>query len=1093
MFAMALLLLFMVNCNKKKQKRFTELDPSDTQVFFENVLDENENFSILDYLYFYNGGGIAAGDINNDGLVDLYFTSNQGVDRLYLNLGELRFKDITETSGVGGETGNHKWTTGATMVDVNADGLLDIYVCEVNGHGPLKGKNRLYINQGDERFVENAQAHGLDIATFSQQAAFFDMDKDGDLDMFLLNHAVHTPDSYKRSDIREKRDELAGDRLYRNDDGYFIEITETAGIYTGPMGYGLSVSIADVNNDSWPDIYVGNDFHENDYLYYNRGDGTFEEAIAYSTKYNSTFTMGSDIADVNNDGLMDIFTLDMKPGDEIVLKRSAGVDSYDIYNYKINFGYHHQYSRNMFQINRGKLLDSSKVVFNEIGQIKGLDATDWSWGAIFDDLDNNGFKDLYVTNGIPRRPNDLDFTNYTSNEIEMEGLPVMDGLNQMPEGSAENHVFGNDNSIFTDRSKAWGLNKKGYSNGALALDLDNDGDMDIVTNNLMGTASLFKNNTVDSVQGSNYISIRLHGRLGNANGIGARVTVFTDGKLQLQENKITSGWISSKHQNKLHFGLDKQRKVDSILLVWPDGRQQKMMDVDANQIVDLDWEDALAPIAKPQEIASKTLKDVTQISGIDFVHQENVFSDFNTEKLIPHLLSTEGPKIAVGDVNSDGLEDIYICGAKGQNGELYLQSTGGGSLFSKRRNPVFEGHWVYEDTNATFFDADADGDLDLYVVSGGGEVFKGDVLRDRLYLNDGKGGFSYDKEKQLPNTEFNGSCAVPFDINGDGLVDLFVGNRSYPTKYGIPAASKFFLNRGQEGFIDASVSLMEHRGSIGMVTDAVWNEPEKELIIVGEWMPVTIYGFKEGAIERKKLENTSGWWNTVDLTDLDGDGQNEILLGNLGLNNDLNVSVNEPMDIYVHDFDGNLSTDPIISYYRNGLRWPYANLDLIAGQIVNVKRTYRTYKEYANSSFSKVFPDEQLKKAYHSQIQTLASSYLKSSEGSYDLKPLPEEFQYAPIYGFVSGNIEGNGSSCLLAIGNFNGNHPAMGRTSASHGTFMKMSQDGRFHDTDPNKTGFIVDGESRDIKIVKGPAGVNYIIVARNDNGVKVFSYGSH
>ncbi|MFS4418007.1 VCBS repeat-containing protein [Maribacter sp. 2307ULW6-5] len=1076
-----------VSCESKPDKRFTELSPRRTNIDFSNTIQETEEFNILDYLYFYNGGGIASGDINNDGLPDLYFTSNQGKDKLYLNQGDLEFKDITESADVGGEAGNHKWTTGATMVDINADGWLDIYVCEVNGYMQLTGKNRLYINNHNLTFTESAKEYGLDIATYSQQPAFFDADQDGDLDLFLLNHAVHTPDSYQKSEIRKSKDVLAGDLFFINENGRFRDATEASGIYSGPMGYGLSVNIADINNDTYPDIYVGNDFHENDYLYYNKGDGTFEEAITQSTKHNSTFTMGADIADYDNDGWLDIFTLDMKPEDEVIQKRSAGVDAYDVYNYKLNFGYHYQYSRNMLQRNSGSILDSTKVVFSEIGQLKGIATTDWSWSASFADLDNNGFKDLFVTNGIPRRPNDLDFANYTANEVELDSLTAMEGLARMPEGAASNYSFANEAGSFENVSESWGINKKGFSNGALPIDLDNDGDLDLVINNLNEPASIYKNNTME-LGGANYLNIQLAGPKGNQNGIGARALVFSNGKIQLQENKLTSGWLSSRNSDILHFGLGVGEKIDSVQVIWRAGKAQTIVNVEKNSLVAA--KHGLAKHRPYKRIRADNLifKDMTAISGIDFLHRENDFDDFNREKMIPHLLSTEGPKMAVADVNGDGLDDFYIGGAKGQSGELYLQRQNEKTLFKKNSPAIFKEQWVHEDTDAVFFDADADGDQDLYVVSGGSELFKGEGLQDRLYLNDGEGNFSYDPKNQLPNTEFNGSCVVAFDANADGLMDLFVGNRSYPTKYGLPAASKFFLNRGQGKFADASISLLEDRGSIGMVTDAVWIENEKELVIAGEWMPVTIYSFKEGNIERKKLENTSGWWNAIEFADLNNDGIQEILLGNLGLNTNMQASVEEPMDLYVYDFDGNLSTDPIISYYKNGKRWPYANLDLLAQQIVNVKRTYRTYYDYANSSFSEIFPDEQLNKGYHSQVQTLASSYLESANGKYVLKPLPESVQYAAINGFVSDDFDNDGNTEVIAVGNFYGNQPSMGRSDASYGSFLKVSNDSVLVDVPFATSGFAVDGEARDIKIMNGPEGKKWVLVSFNNRGIKLF-----
>lgn len=1079
-----------VSCSSKVKKQFSELSPKKTGIDFINKLEESETFNILDYLYFYNGGGVAAGDINNDGLLELFFTSNQGEEKLYLNLGGLKFKDISKSAKIAGESVETTWTTSATMVDINADGYLDIYVCEVNGYLHLEGKNKLYINNGDLTFTERASEYGLDIATYSQQAAFFDADSDGDLDMFLLNHAVHTPNSYKNAEIRKIKDSLSGDLFFINKNGKFVNSTEKSGIYSGSTGYGLSVSIADINNDSFPDIYVGNDFHENDYLYYNNGDGTFEESIKESTKHNSTFTMGTDISDINNDGWLDIFSLDMKPNDEIIFKRSAGIDPYNIYNYKLDFGYHYQYARNMLQINRGHLLDSTKVVFSELGELKGLSATDWSWNISIADMDNDGFKDIFITNGIPRRPNDLDFTKYTSDKVSKDSVSVIEGLDQMPSGLVSNIVYQNYNGKFSNRTEDWGLEKVGCSNGALILDLDSDGDLDIVINNLNAPASVYENNIADSDK-KKYLKVKLIGDSQNRNGIGTRVTLYSKESVQVQENKLTSGWLSSQNSNTILFGLGNNSQLDSLIVSWSNGEHQVINVFESNSMVEVEQSKAKTLLNPDGPLVPTYFEDISINSGIEFKHIENDYTDFSTEKLIPYLISAEGPKLAVSDVNGDGLDDFYIGGAKGQAGTLYLQQDNENAIFKEKKTAIFKEHWVYEDTNAVFFDVDKDGDQDLYVVSGGGQHFQGEVLKDRLYINDGKGNFSYFGDSQLPNTEFNGSCAVPFDANNDGFLDLFVGNRSYPGSYGLPAASKFYLNDGKGNFTDKSIALLENRGSIGMVTDAIWNEDRKELIIVGDWMPITIYSFKDGNIIRKQIENSSGWWNCVELSDVDQDGNKEVLLGNLGLNSNLQVSEENPIDLYVHDFDGNLSSDPIISYYKNNKRWPYPNLDLLAEQIVGVKRVYRTYEKYANSTFSEIFPDEQLRKGYHAQVQTFASSILNLKDDMYVISELPEALQHAPIKAFAVNDFNNDGSVDIVGAGNFYGYQPSIGRLDASYGDFLTSENGKEFNLVPFEKTGFVVDGEVRDIKILKGLNGKKLMLVSRNNNKTKLFSFG--
>jgi len=1104
-------------CQSKVDTLFQAVPSSQSGLDFANRLEKSEAFNILEYLYYYNGGGIASGDINNDGLPDLYFTSNQGADRLYLNRGDFKFKDITESAGVGGEAGLHKWTTGVTMVDINADGLLDIYVCEVAGYKGLKGKNRLYINNGDLTFTEEAAAYGLDISSYSQQAAFFDYDLDGDLDLFLLNHAVHTPNAYKKAVVRNERDLLAGDRLFRNDavvhnlkaealpvsfseEIPFVEVTEEAGIYSGAMGYGLAVSIGDVNNDGYPDIYVSNDFHENDYLYLNQGDGTFREDIAGAAGHVPAFSMGNDIADVNNDGRLDILTTDMKPEAETVLKSSSGVDPYDVYQYKLNFGYHYQYSRNMLQLNRGLLPGAEQVKFSELGQQAGIAATDWSWSALMADLDNDGYKDIFITNGIPTRPNDLDYIRYTSNELATDSLNALEMIEEMPEGKGSNYAFRNlaaqqsrGEAFFPDFKKVtreWGLELNGFSNGANYVDLDRDGDLDLVLNNLDAVAVIYKNRSRE--QGFfHFLEIALKGNASNPNGIGTRVELFSGDHYQLLENHLTRGWLSSSNLGRLHFGLGTAEQVDSLKVSWPDGRTQMLRNLSVNKTITVTHENAAFAERPAPKSHFPPLTDVSDASGIDFRHKEVFHNDFSKEKLIPHLLSTEGPKVAVADVNGDGLEDFYIGGGKGQSGALYLQQENGPEFFRKADRAPFQDFWALEETGLAFFDVDQDGDEDLYVVSGGGEFLQGAPLRDRLYLNDGQGNFEF-SEAKLPNTEFNGSCVVPFDANEDGLPDLFIGHRSIPLQYGLPGASKFLLNQGNGEFLDATVRLLENGGRIGMVTDAVWIEERKELVIVGEWMPVTIYSFRGGNIERRKLEQTAGWWNTVEVADIDGDGDRDLLLGNTGLNTNLSASVDEPLDLYVQDYDKNLSTDPVMAYYKNGKQWVYPGFDLLVRQIVGVHNTFRTYRSYAHSTFPEIFPAEVLAKSYHAQVQALQSAIMEYQGGEYKTHALPAAGQIAPVYGVATDDFDGDTKMEIIAAGNFYGNPPVMGRSDASYGSCFEVEKEGGIVFRQLNELGFAFYGEVRDLKIIKGAKGKKFLLAARNNDRVQLFAYGT-
>ncbi|MCK4750200.1 MAG: CRTAC1 family protein, partial [Bacteroidales bacterium] len=698
-----LVIIFMLNgCNQDEDTLFRSLSPGSTNINFSNKIRETEEFNIIQYLYMYDGGGVGAGDINNDGLVDLFFTANQGLDRLYLNKGNLKFKDITRQAGVGGPTGTNAWTTGVTLSDVNADGWLDIYVCQVSGYIKLKGKNRLYINNQDNTFTERAEEYGLDIASYAQHATFLDYDRDGDLDMFLLNHAIHSPESYQKAELRVNRDSLAGDRLLQNEGGKFHDVSDEAGIFGGSMGYGLSVSVGDVNNDSWPDIYVCNDFHENDYLYYNNGDGTFKENIIGSMGHVSTSSMGHDMGDYNNDGWLDIVSLDMKPADETIFKQSSGVDLYTTYQYKRSFGYHHQYTRNMLQLNAGHLFGENEVQFSEIGQLAGIDATDWSWSAFFADLDNNGAKDLFISNGIPARPNNLDFSNTTTDEYrEADTTSNLKMISLIPEGKLANKAFSNKGLAFEEVSESWGLDFMGFSNGSIPVDLDNDGDLDIVTNNLNQKASIFENQSREK-EGNNFLKVKLIGSTNNPFGIGARISCETAAGTQVLELYPTKRWMSSVIDG-FHVGLGTTDRIQKLTVQWADGSFQEITDVASNTSLILQQADAKAADEAPGPDESGTwMKNVTDRSGVDFIHRENLFIDFSIEALLPRLLSTEGPKIAVGDVNGDGLDDFFIGGAKGQAGSLYMKQTGTERHFLSGDTAVFEDHRYCEDVGAAF-------------------------------------------------------------------------------------------------------------------------------------------------------------------------------------------------------------------------------------------------------------------------------------------------------------------------------------------------------------------------------------------------------
>ncbi|MEC7265256.1 MAG: VCBS repeat-containing protein [Bacteroidota bacterium] len=1080
--------LLFVGVSCEDGKMFRMVSSRQSGITFSNDIKETEEMNILGYLYMYNGGGVAIGDINNDGLPDIYFSSNQKPNKLYLNKGGLEFEDITEKAHVGGGTSTKNWTNGVTMVDINNDGWLDIYVCMMHGYKELQGGNLLFVNNGDGTITENAKKYGLDARTYAQQAAFFDYDLDGDLDMYLLNQAVHTPNSYKEGKLRMQRDSLSGDRLYRNDEGFFKNVSESSGIYGGAMGYGLAVAIGDVDNNGYPDIYVSNDFHENDYLYYNQGDGTFKEDMKDSFGHVSTFSMGSNMADINNDGLLDLVTLDMRPENETQLKRLMSVEDYDVYQFKIDKSYHFQYPRNMLQINQGNLF-GDHASFSEIGEISGISATDWSWAVLCADFDLDGRKDLYITNGIPRRPNDLDFIKYASDDVlKKENFQYEKVIRSIPGGEATNIMYQNDGKKFKDVSKAWGLDLMGNSNGAACADLDNDGDLDIVVNNLNATASIYENK-VRGIQGdNNFLKVKLIGGPQNPKGIGGRVVVIANENKQVQELFTTKGWLSSMDY-ELVFGLAKADNV-KVSVDWGNGKKQQINSVKTNTTLILNYADAQETHQLPREQGSTFFKNVSYKSGIDFIHQENDHIDFKYERLIPRMLSRQGPKVAVGDVNNDGLDDFYIGGAKNQEGELYLQQPDAETYFIKKTVSDFYRDRGNEDAGAVFFDIDTDMDLDLYVVGGSGEPFRDFSSTDRIYINDGHGNFT--KSVTHPKLGFNGSCVVKADFNEDGIDDLFVGARSTPGAYGKYVKSHILWGGGSGALYDVTERIFGDHVKLGMVTDAVWLEDTRELVIVGEWMPVTVLDFKNPPLVEQKILNTQGWWNTVRAADIDNDGDQDLFLGNMGCNTNLRPSLDYPINLYLKDFDGNSSLDPILTYYKDGLEYPYFGLDELATQLTALKKVYLSYESYANSTFSEVFPREELQGSGRLQAFTFESAYFERDQtGSFVSHELPYEMQWAPLYAFAADDFNKDGQMDVLAGGNFYANQLNIGKCDASFGHFLTQGDNMEGLVNMPgSETGFVVNGEIRDIKILNTNDGEKLVLVSRNNGAVQLFSY---
>lgn len=1099
LFIWVTLFCFVSGCRQHDEKTLFQLLPSsETGITFNNKLIESDSFNVLSFEYIYNGAGVGVGDVNNDGLTDIFFAGNMVPSSLYLNKGMFQFDDVTERASIK----TNVWCTGVSMIDINQDGLLDIYISTIQPHvGKPSVANLLYLNRGINQegipiFEDVAAKIGLADSSYATQAAFLDYDLDGDLDMYMLTNAL---ESYNRNQIIGLRNDGTGksiDKFYRNEGmvnglPVFKDVSMEVGVQA--EGWGLGIVVNDINRDGYPDLYIANDFMSNDHLYINTGDGKFVNSIRSMLKHQEQNGMGIDIADINNDALNDIVVLDMLPDDNLRQKTMFSTVGYDRFRLFREKGYEYQYIRNVLQLNNGN------NTFSDIGYFSGIYATDWSWSSLFADFDNDGYRDLFVGNGYRKDVTDQDFIAY-GKELSMFTTDknrkkiIREEIEKLPGVRKPNFLFRNNGDLtFTDKAKDWGLDQPSYSNGAAYADFDNDGDLDIVTNNINDEAFVYRNDLITNVAESDrhFLRIKLQGEKGNIAGYGTKITVYSSGQVHYAEHQTIRGYKSTV-ENIEHFGLGQVPSgvADSIRIIWPGGKTQLLRNVSVNQTITVQSKDAVPTHEKPVVPRVTMVRESHRDFGIDYHHEEEEFVDFlYGQMLLPHKHSQGGPGITVGDVNGDGLDDFIIGGSAGKRAKIFLQQNSG--FFKTDSLPGK----AAEDMGVLLFDADNDGDQDLYCVSGSSE-FKSDTAnyQDRFYRNSGKGKFQYDAPA-LPELTSSGSCVVANDFDRDGDLDLFVGGRVVPMRYPETPESYLLVNGGNGNFFNQTSKFSSVLGETGLVTSAIWsdvnNDDWTDLVVVGEWMPVTIFINEKGkSFSKLTLENSAGWWNSISGGDFDNDGDIDYIAGNLGVNSIFKASVDEPVTVYAKDFDNNGSVDPILCRYIQGKEHPVHPREALTGQIASLRGVVQRYSQYGGMGIHDLFSDEKLKNAIVLKSVMFSSVYIQNNgNNKFEIKPLPSQAQFSPMFGTMVTDLDEDGNLDILSVGNSYASEVLTGYYDAGIGNYLQGDGKGNFKAVPVTQSGFFVDGDAKAITKLISKTGRELLLVTQNNDSLKVFA----